>query len=96
MNDKKDPPKKALPGSKRRPPASLFLWLLAFLVLASLIVFNSSPYFTTPEEWTANTFLSHLEKGEIVYVSEGREQRLPIASGFVEVRDNQVDVCVEV
>ena len=66
MNDKKDPPKKTLPGSKRRPPASLFLWLLAFLVLASLIVFNSSPYFTTPEEWTANTFLSHLEKGEIV------------------------------
>ena len=66
MNDKKDPPKKTLPGSKRRPPASLFLWLLAFLVLASLIVFNSSPYFTAPEEWTANTFLAHLEKGEIV------------------------------
>ena len=50
MNDKKDPPKKTLPGSKRRPPASLFLWLLAFLVLASLIVFNSSPYFSAPEE----------------------------------------------
>ena len=66
MNDKKDPPKKTLPGSKRRPPASLFLWLLAFLVLASLIVFNSSPYFSAPEEWTANTFLAHLEKGEIV------------------------------
>ena len=40
--------------------------------------------------------ISSLEKGEIVYVSEGAEQRLPIASGFVEVRDNQVDVCVEV
>ena len=40
--------------------------------------------------------ISSLEKGEIVYVSEGTEQRLPIASGFVEVRDNQVDVCVEV
>ena len=39
--------------------------------------------------------ISSLEKGDIVYVSEGREQRLPIASGFVEVRDNQVDVCVE-
>ena len=38
MNENKDPPKKTLPGSKRRPPASLFLWLLAFLVLASLIV----------------------------------------------------------
>ena len=40
--------------------------------------------------------ISSLEKGEIVYVSEGAEQRLPIASGFVEVHDNQVDVCVEV
>ena len=40
--------------------------------------------------------ISSLEKGEVVYVSEGQEQRLPIASGFVEVRDNQVDVCVEV
>ena len=66
MNDKKDSPKKTLPAPKRRPPASLFLWLLAFLVLASLIVFNSSPYFSATEEWTANTFLAHLEKGEIV------------------------------
>ena len=66
MNEKKDPPKKALPGSKRKPPASLFLWLLAFLVLASLIVFQSSPYFAATEEWSANVFLSHLEKGEIV------------------------------
>ena len=67
MNDKKDPPKKAvLPSSKRKPPASLFLWLLAFLVLASLIVFQSSPYFAATEEWSANQFLSHLEKGEIV------------------------------
>ncbi len=40
--------------------------------------------------------ISSLEKGDIVYVSEGAEQRLSIASGFVEVRDNQVDVCVEV
>ena len=40
--------------------------------------------------------ISSLEKGEIVYVSEGAEHRLPIASGFVEVRDNQVTACVEV
>ena len=40
--------------------------------------------------------ISSLEKGEIVYVSEGKESRLPINEGFVEVRDNQVDVCVEV
>ena len=66
MNDKNDSQKKTLPGSKRKPPASLFLWLLAFLVLASLIVFQSSPYFAATEEWSANQFLSHLEKGEIV------------------------------
>jgi len=66
MNEKKDPPHKTLPGSKRKPPASLFLWLLAFLILASLIVYSSSPYFAATEEWTANTFLAHLEKGEIV------------------------------
>ena len=40
--------------------------------------------------------ISSLDKGDIVYVSNGRETRLPIAEGFVEVRDNQVDVCVEV
>ena len=40
--------------------------------------------------------ISSLEKGDIVFVAEGRESRLPIAEGFVEVRDNQVDVCVEV
>ena len=40
--------------------------------------------------------ISSLEKGEIVYVSEGRESRLPISGGFAAVRDNQVDVCVEV
>ena len=40
--------------------------------------------------------ISSLEKGDIVYISEGEESRLPIASGFVEVRDNKVDVCVEV
>ena len=39
--------------------------------------------------------ISSLEKGDIVYVSNGHEARLPIAEGFVEVRDNQVDVCVE-
>ena len=40
--------------------------------------------------------ISSLEKGDVVYVSGGKETRLPIVSGFVEVRDNQVDVCVEV
>ena len=40
--------------------------------------------------------ISSLTKGDIVYVTDGRENRLPIAEGFVEVLDNQVDVCVEV
>ena len=40
--------------------------------------------------------ISSLDKGDIVYVSEGKESRVPIAEGFVEVRNNQVDVCVEV
>ena len=40
--------------------------------------------------------ISSLEKGDIVYVSGGKESRLPIREGFVEVLDNQVDVCVEV
>ena len=40
--------------------------------------------------------ISSLDRGDIVYVDENGEQRLPIASGFVEVRDNQVEVCVEV
>jgi F-type H+-transporting ATPase subunit epsilon len=40
--------------------------------------------------------ISSLDEGEIVYVSEGMEYRLPIADGFVEVRDNKVIACVEV
>ena len=40
--------------------------------------------------------ISSPDQGDIVYVNENDEQRLPIASGFVEVRDNQVEVCVEV
>ena len=40
--------------------------------------------------------ISSLVKGEIIYVSAGKESRLPNSEGFAEVRDNQVDVCVEV
>ena len=35
MNDKKNSQKKTLQNQKRKPPASLFLWLLAFVILAS-------------------------------------------------------------
>ncbi len=37
-----------------------------------------------------------LTKGKIRYVENGTEKFLPIREGFVEVRDNQVEVCVEV
>ena len=37
-----------------------------------------------------------LVKGDIRYVEDGNEKRLPIREGFVEVRDNKVKVCVEV
>lgn len=37
-----------------------------------------------------------LVAGDIRYVEDGAEKRIPIREGFVEVRDNQVKVCVEV
>jgi len=37
-----------------------------------------------------------LVAGDIRYVSEDKEERLTIREGFVEVKDNQVKVCVEV
>ena len=37
-----------------------------------------------------------LVAGDIRYVEDGSEKRLPIREGFVEVKDNQVKVCVEV
>ena len=40
--------------------------------------------------------VSALVAGDIVYRQEGREERLAIREGFVEVRDNVVSVCVEV
>lgn len=37
-----------------------------------------------------------LVKGDIRYVEDGNEKRLPIREGFVEVGNNQVKACVEV
>jgi F-type H+-transporting ATPase subunit epsilon len=37
-----------------------------------------------------------LVEGDIRYVASDKEERLHIQEGFVEVRDNQVKVCVEV
>ncbi|MBE6222209.1 MAG: hypothetical protein E7125_01995 [Bacteroidales bacterium] len=37
-----------------------------------------------------------LVEGDIRYVANDKEERLHIQEGFVEVKDNQVKVCVEV
>jgi F-type H+-transporting ATPase subunit epsilon len=37
-----------------------------------------------------------LVEGDIRYVTGDKEERLHIQEGFVEVKDNQVKVCVEV
>ena len=37
-----------------------------------------------------------LVEGDIRYVASDKEERLHIQEGFVEVKDNQVKVCVEV
>lgn len=39
--------------------------------------------------------ISSLEEGDLVYESEGVEERVHVMSGFVEVVDNEVVVCVE-
>lgn len=40
--------------------------------------------------------LSSLTKGNVRYVSEGKASEIAIRSGFVEVLDNVVSVCVEI
>ena len=40
--------------------------------------------------------ITALTEGDVRYVEEGSEKRLHIREGFVEIRDNQVKVCVEV
>lgn len=40
--------------------------------------------------------LSSLTKGNVSYVSEGKVNEIAIKSGFVEVADNVVSVCVEI
>ena len=40
--------------------------------------------------------LSSLAPGEIVFVTDGRTERVAIRGGFVEVAHNHVSVCVEV
>lgn len=40
--------------------------------------------------------ISSLLEGDIVYSEGDKEESLHIKSGFVEVRDNRVSVCVEI
>ncbi len=41
--------------------------------------------------------ISSLIKGDIVcHTSDGEEQKIPIESGFVEVRANEITACVEI
>ena len=37
-----------------------------------------------------------LVAGDIRYVSAGKEERVPIREGFVQVRDNVIKACVEI
>lgn len=39
--------------------------------------------------------ISSLTKGVIRYVKDGKEESIEIASGFVEVKNNTVTVCIE-
>lgn len=40
--------------------------------------------------------ISSLEEGDVVFESEGTEERIYILSGFVEVTSNMVTVCAEI
>lgn len=39
--------------------------------------------------------ISSLEKGHVIYRVSGKEQSVMISSGFVEIHDNKVKVCIE-
>ncbi len=40
--------------------------------------------------------ISSLDEGEVVFESEGVQERVHVVSGFVEVLENKVIVCAEV
>ncbi|MEG1545216.1 MAG: hypothetical protein RR382_11960 [Tannerellaceae bacterium] len=39
--------------------------------------------------------IAALKEGTIRYVTNGKEQELPIQSGFMEVKDDLISVCIE-
>ncbi len=40
--------------------------------------------------------ISSLEKGHVIYTVNGEKQELEIIGGFVEVKRNEISLCVEV
>ena len=52
-----------------------------------------SPFTVLPSH---AALVTALVAGKIRYISDGKEEFLPVNGGFAEVRDNTVTVCVEV
>lgn len=40
--------------------------------------------------------ISSLDEGDVVYMSDGKEDRIHILAGFVEINANKITVCAEV
>ena len=71
------------------PEGTLVQTAVSLVTLPGLV----SP-FTVLKDHAA--MVTALVAGNIRYVEDGQEKFLPIQEGFVEVKDNQVKVCVEV
>jgi F-type H+-transporting ATPase subunit epsilon len=71
------------------PEGTLVQTAVSLVTLPGLV----SP-FTVLKDHAA--LVTALVEGDIRYVTGDKEERLHIQEGFVEVKDNQVKVCVEV
>ena len=40
--------------------------------------------------------ISSLDEGDVVYMSDGKEDRIHVLAGFVEINANKITVCAEV
>ena len=40
--------------------------------------------------------ISSLDEGDVVYLSDGKEDRIHVLAGFVEINANKITVCAEV
>ena len=43
-----------------------------------------------------DAIISTLQPGVIRYISEGKETRQPVRSGYVEVHNNMISACVQI